>query len=70
MDRPSKHVARTALGALGVVLCFVCLAASVLCVLLSTIDRTTAAGASAGLAIAGGLCLVAATIAESGASRT
>ena len=79
MDQPAKkHIARTALGTLAVVVGLVCLAAAVGFGLVQTVrlskpdaeaPNVTAAGAAGGLAIAGGLCFVAAAIAEAGARR-
>lgn len=69
-----KHITRTALGTLAVVVGLLCLAGAVFVfglgqtVRLSKPDTevlsVTAAGAACGLAIAGGLCFVAAAIAE------
>lgn len=81
MDRPArKHITRTALGTLAVVVGLLCLVAAVGFGLFQTVRvsvpheqagaevaNTTAAGAACGLAIAGGLCFVAAAIAEAGA---
>lgn len=79
---PEKYVARTALGTLTVVIGLLCLLGAVGFGLFQTVrvsvpreqaaaeaPNTTAAGAACGLAIAGGLCFVAAAIAESGAAR-
>jgi hypothetical protein len=79
MDRPGKqHIARTPLGTLAVVVGLVCLGAAVGFGLVQTVRlskpeaeaaNVTAAGAACGLAIAGGLCFVAAAIAEAGARQ-
>jgi hypothetical protein len=77
MDRPAKkHIVRTALGTLAIVVGLLCLMAAVAFGMAQTVrlskpeteaPNTTAAGAACGLAIAGGLCFVAAAIAEAGA---
>jgi hypothetical protein len=79
MDQPEmKHIARTALGKLCVVMGLICLAAAVLFGLVQTVrlskpeidaPSVTSAGASCGLAIAGSLCFVAAAIAEAAVRR-
>ena len=79
MDRPlQKHITRTALGTLAVVVGLFCLIAAVGFGLAQTVrlakpdseaPNVTAAGAAGGLAIAGGLCFVAAAIAEAAARR-
>jgi len=75
---PEKHIARTALGTLAVVVGLLCLVGAVVFGLVQTIrlskpdteaPNVTAAGAACGLAIAGGLCFVAAAVAELAAGR-
>lgn len=80
MDEPEKRqIARTALGTLCVVVGLICLAAAVVIGMMfqtvrlskpeADVASVASAGAACGLAIAGGLCFVAAAIAEAGARK-
>jgi hypothetical protein len=76
---PKEHL--TTVGGLALLAAFVCFVAAVIFACLTTVrlnpggsgstdaPNITAAGAACGFAVATGLCLVAAAIAESGAKR-